>query len=395
MEILKPKLHLSAFALILVFFTSFGALGENKIDKKTKDKPASGALASKTTLKVGLVLPLSGSLEASGKDFYRGVEHALAELKNKVGPKVILKVKDNQSDPLLSAQLTKELILKDRVSVILGPIQEANLLAAAAIAEEFRTPMLSPSLVDLSQQNLGEYVFVVSASQKRMIDSLVHYAVTQLKRPSFGLLVDQSSQQSIMQAKYFKEAATKLGAKVLLEQQFVTGLADFSPVVQNFVTHKVNTVFVPGAAADVSKLTKFAYDVGQRWVFLGSDQWEDKKLFVENGKAIVGHYFPLPYHHGVAVVGNQDFVKVFTEAHKSLPGVYAAAGFDLFNVLIEGDNHSKLKGAAIALKESIETLKAFPALLAPLDMDPLRRRQRPVVIMETQAVRATVKAIRD
>ena len=98
---------------------------------------AGWTIASASTIKIGVIYPLTGGAAAEGRELRAGAELAAeiinssnpalimnigknAGIKSQGGAKIELIFKDHEGNPTLGADLAKKLILDDKVAGILG-----------------------------------------------------------------------------------------------------------------------------------------------------------------------------------------------------------------------------------------------------------------------------------
>lgn len=120
------------------------------------------AAAAQSTIKIGVLYPLTGGAAAEGRELRAGAELAqeiangamdqikmdmaknagIAALK---GAKIELIFKDHEGNPTLGADLAKKLILDDKVVGILGCYHSAVTKTVSAVCEEQGIPMINDS----------------------------------------------------------------------------------------------------------------------------------------------------------------------------------------------------------------------------------------------------------
>src|ERR1700687_5400099 len=105
----------------------------------------SGEAFAQSTVKIGLVQPLTGAFAAAGTDVVDGAKIAADELNAKggvLGKKIELIVEDTKSNPTEAASATEKLIVRDRVPVLMGASASTATLAAMPKLMEYKVPML-------------------------------------------------------------------------------------------------------------------------------------------------------------------------------------------------------------------------------------------------------------
>src|SRR5215510_2219618 len=100
---------------------------------------------SQAPIKIGVIEPLSGPVAASGNYVRMGAEIARDWINAKggvLGRPVTLLIEDNKSDPKEAATAAEKLIVRDKVSVIMGAWGSSMTLAAMPKLEEYGVPMV-------------------------------------------------------------------------------------------------------------------------------------------------------------------------------------------------------------------------------------------------------------
>ena len=100
-------------------------------------------LAQTDTVKIGLILPMTGPQASTGRQIDAAVKLWIAQNGNKAGgKKVEVIVKDDAGVPDTTRRLAQELVVNDKVAVIAGFGLTPCALAAAPIATQSKTPMV-------------------------------------------------------------------------------------------------------------------------------------------------------------------------------------------------------------------------------------------------------------
>src|SRR6188474_560121 len=96
------------------------------------------------TIKIGLVMTLSGQFADAGIQMRNGVQTYMKQFGETVGGKKIeLIVKDSGGmAPDVAKRLAQELIVRDKVDILAGFVLTPNALAACAVSEEAKKLMV-------------------------------------------------------------------------------------------------------------------------------------------------------------------------------------------------------------------------------------------------------------
>ena len=122
----------------------------------------SGATAQTEPLRLGFLTVKTGPLAAGGAQMEQGIVLFLKERNYTLaGRKVELFVGDTGGNPAQAKTRTQELIERNRVHVIIGPLATFEALAIDDYIRQAQVPLVTPTSAaqkDLAQQKLNDYV---------------------------------------------------------------------------------------------------------------------------------------------------------------------------------------------------------------------------------------------
>jgi len=141
------------------------------------------AIAQGASFKLGLLTVKTGPLAQGGIQMEQGVLTYLKETDNTIGGrKVELISADTGGAPAGAKTKVQELVERDQVDVILGPLAAFELLAISDYISEQKMPLLSLAAADnLTQRKPNPYFLRASATSSQAMQPLGHYAATELK----------------------------------------------------------------------------------------------------------------------------------------------------------------------------------------------------------------------
>jgi hypothetical protein len=102
---------------------------------------AGAAMAQQPKIKIGLMLPYTGTYAALGTTITNGFKFAIDEQGGKLGGREIeYFAVDDESDPAKAPDNANKLIKRDRVDVLVGTVHSGVALAMAKLAAQSRSP---------------------------------------------------------------------------------------------------------------------------------------------------------------------------------------------------------------------------------------------------------------
>ncbi len=148
---------------------------------------ASSAAWGQDTIKIGLITALSGQSARAGEAITRGMVIAIDELNAKggvLGKKFELVRRDDEATPAKGVIAARELLFKEKVTVLFGGLDTPVSLAIVPIINESKIPFMGPWAAGTPITKNGakdNYAFRVSA-----VDEIVDKAMLQYSQKVFG-----------------------------------------------------------------------------------------------------------------------------------------------------------------------------------------------------------------
>src|SRR5271169_1743952 len=143
----------------------------------------SPAIAQSAPIKIGLLTVKTGPLAQGGVQMEQGVLTFLKENNNTMaGRQVELVVGDTGGAPAGAKTKVQELVERDKVDVILGPLATFELYAVNDYIQQQKVPTLSLAAADnLTQRQPNPYLVRASATSSQAMQPMGHYTATEMK----------------------------------------------------------------------------------------------------------------------------------------------------------------------------------------------------------------------
>ena len=216
--------------LVLFLFTVFGLV--------TFSSKNATAVES---IKVGVLLPLSGALSTVGVQCRAGAEVAADEInagggiKSMNGAKIELIFGDSGSAPETGVAETERLINRERVSLIMGAYQSAVTFPASEVAQRYKCPWyVNIAVKDEITERGYNYVFrdcsKTSYDTQELVRAIDLFAKeNDGKRPkTFGLLYEGTDWGRGV-ASYAKKDFSEAGINLVFDEAVPSSHNDFKP----------------------------------------------------------------------------------------------------------------------------------------------------------------------
>ncbi|MEB2336130.1 MAG: ABC transporter substrate-binding protein [Burkholderiales bacterium] len=299
---------------------------------------AGTAAAQGKPVKVGFMLPYTGTYAALGTAIENGFRLFIEEQGGKLGGQAIEFVRvDDESDPSKATDNVNKLIKRDQVDVVVGTVHSGVAMAMAKVAKDSGTllivpnagadavtgPMCAPNIFRTSFSNwqpgfaMGEVV--AKRGHKTAVTITWKYAAG-----------DES-------VNGFKESFTKAGGKVLKDLTLPFPNVEFQALLTEIASLKPDAVYTFFAGGGAVKFVKdyAAAGLGKTIPLYGAGFLTDGTLEAQ-GEAAQGLLTTLHYADGLENPKDKSFRLAYAKAYKLQPDVYAVQGYDAAQLLGAG-----------------------------------------------------------
>jgi branched-chain amino acid transport system substrate-binding protein len=306
--------------------------------------PACGGGAGSSTIKIGLLAPLSGQVPTFGISTKEGTEIAVKEWNDKggvLGKKIELVVGDSQcsADPAVNA--ANKLIDQDKVQYIVGEVCSSASIPVSEIVNQKKVVQISPT-----STNAGVTVdkdgkvkpFTFRACFIDPFQGLVmaKFAAGKGFKTAF-IMYDQGNDYTRGLAEAFEKSFTELGGQIVGKETYTAQDTDFSAILTKVADSKAEVLYLPDYYNIVNLVGAQAKDKGITSVMMGGDGWDSADLDV---KAADGGFYSNHYDPGDTSPIVQDWLKKYGAAYKDdkgqpkVPDALATLAYDATNLLI-------------------------------------------------------------
>lgn len=285
-----------------------------------------------TTVKIGGLAPLTGSLAIYGVTTTNGAELAVKEINSNGGingKQIDYIVLDTKGDATESVMAYNKLV-DDKVAAVIGDITSKPTVAVAEIAAQDNMPMITPTGTQVDITEAGPNVFRVCFTNPYQGTVLATLAKERFGAQTAGILVNNSSDYSDGIAKAFTEQAEKLGINITVKEGYADGDRDFRAQLTKIATVNPDVLLIPEYYEQASLIAAQAREMGVKSIFVGSDGWDgiSKTLDETAYKVIENSYFTNHFSMQDESQKIQNFIKAYKDAYKEDPSAFSALGYD-------------------------------------------------------------------
>jgi branched-chain amino acid transport system substrate-binding protein len=295
-------------------------------------------VSAQQKIKVGLMLPYTGTYAALGTAITNGFKLAISEAGGKFGGREVEYITvDDESEPAKAPDNVNKLIKRDNVDVLVGTVHSGVALAMAkaardnnalliipnAGADEITGPMCAPNIFRTSFSNSQPGLAMGKVAAEKGLKT----AVTLTWKYAAG---EQSTGG-------FKETFEKGGGKVVKEMTLPFPNVEFQAFLTEIASLKPDVVYVFFAGGGAVKFVKdyAAAGLKDKIPLLGPGFLTDGTLEAQ-GDSAQGLLTTLHYADALDNPKNNAFRAAYKAAYKIEPDVYAMQGYDAGQLLATG-----------------------------------------------------------
>ena len=309
------------------------------------------ACAQAEPMRIGFLTVRTGPLAAGGKQMEQGIELFLKERNNTLaGRKVQLIMADTGGNPAGARTKTQELVEREKVHVIIGPLAAFEALAIDDYIRQTRTPIVSCSAAaeDLTQRKPNPWFVRSAASSGQPNHAVGEYAAKNLGYKRVAVIADDFA-YGHETAAAFQRVFEDNGGKVVQRIFSPLAVPDYGSFLAQLKTN-VDAVYAGFAGANGFRFLRQYREYGLKMPVLGSMTTADEGILRTMGDEAIGVITGGWYAAGIDTPENKRFVEAVNKEYGADPGYYTLGAYSA-GILVEA--------AANAVKGKVEDKDAF------------------------------------
>lgn len=292
---------------------------------------AAAPLHAADSVKIGLVLPMTGASASTGREIEAAVKLFQAKNGDNVaGKKVEVILKDDTGVADITKRLAQELIVNDKVSVIAGFGLTPLALAAAPLATQAKVPQVVMAAATATITEASPFVVRTSFTLPQVTEPMAQWAAKNGVKKAVTLVSDYGP--GIDAERAFKDRFTAAGGQVLDALRAPLRNPEFAPFLQKAkdLSPDALFLFVPSGqgAALMKQVADRDFAASKIQVIATGDVTDDEQL-PNMGEVVLGLINSHVYSAAHDSPENKAFVADFMKANPSVrPNFMAVGGYD-------------------------------------------------------------------
>jgi branched-chain amino acid transport system substrate-binding protein len=341
-------------------------------------------------IKIGINAPMTGDIPKVGEGTKFAAQMWLEDIKAagglEVGGKkypVQLVIEDNESKAESAVKVQTKMITEDEVLVIVGPQASKQAIPAGEVANNYKTPMISPWSTNPDTTKDRPYVFRGCFLDPFQGPVLANFIKEEFGFTKAAVLYDVASDYPKGLAEFFKDAWEKLNGagSVVAFESFTTKDADFSSQLTKIIKSGAEVLFTPQYYNEVALIVQQAHELGWNKPIVGSDSWGSAETVELCGKDCYGLFFSTHYAAAGAKGATKAFIDRYNKKYGYVPDDVGALTWDALGIVqtaiqsmdkITGNIEKDRKG----VRDAMAKVKEFNGITGKMtfteDGDPIK-----------------------
>ena len=301
------------------------------------------ARAQGNKLRIGLMLPATGTFSQTGLAVENGFRMALDEKGGKVGGREIEWFKvDDESDPSKGVENANKLVQRDKVDVLVGTVHSGVQMGIHKVARDTGVLSLIPNAgVHAATRGLcAPNVFRTSFANSQPTRALGKVMVDKGHKKAVWITWKYAAGDEAFEG--FKEGYTAAGGTIIKELGLPFPQVEFQALLTEIAALKPDAVACFWAGGGAAKFIRDYAAAGLKdKIPLYGSGFLTEGVLQAAGPAADGIITTMHYSDSLDTPRNKKFRLDYAKTFKTQPDVYAVQGYDTGLLLVQGANAVK------------------------------------------------------
>ena len=347
--------------------------------------------AEKPPIKVGLLLPYTGTMPLQAKGNTDGVELYFDEIGRKAGGRAIQVIKeDDENIPTVGLTKVRRLVEEHKVNFIVGPVHSGVALAIHDYLRKQKVILIIPTAFTrelTSPAKASENIFRVVETTDQSNYSMGKWIYK--NTPHRNMVItgsDFAAGHHSVEA--FKAGFEEAGGKVIKEVFPKLGTMDFAPFLTTIDVKGAVAVYAWFAGTDAVRFDQQYDEFGlkKRLPLFGHNVITDDPYLASIGEAALGIVTAGHYSYTLDTPRNRAFVKAYSSKYGEPPSRYSEAGYTSVNLI--GAVAEALKGEIEDIPRVAKEIKRVATKIetpsGPLAFDQYNQRITNIYVLKVE-----------
>lgn len=356
-------------------------------------------------IKIGAILPLTGSMAQIGAYGKHGFEMALDQIRKEypaIGKKINFILEDNKSVPSESRSCSEKLVNKDKVFALTGDYASSTCYAALVPLKTVSEPpitILSGGTVDRIEKEFGQnkWFFHIHTWTYTYQKCIRNFLLEMKEPPKTIFLAYEDTDFGTTHARYAKEYLSIKGMRLIGMESFKTGAIDFTPLLTKAKMQNPDVFYWIGYGGDAIQITKqsketnfnpkmFLNLVTVLYPSYATAVGEDAQYFVGNTMWEASANYPASSKYPDGLPSTQEFIRRYQEKYKGIPDAFTIMTYlSLYQLAVAINEVGLDREGVIDYLEKLDTMSPMgPFKYRQSDLGGIHQAFHDMVVLQHQ-----------
>lgn len=322
-------------------------------------------------IKIGAILPLTGTYAQYGVYMKQGVETALEDAIAKgiiSEGQVQIIFEDSQANPQKSVDAFNKLIDIDKICAVI-PATSAVILALKPIANKNEIVLINATAISPEIEDQNDYLFSTIPNAEYESNALANFAYNNLNQKNYGVLF-RNDQSGLSFSGCFSDRILELGGKILFLESILPNTTDFRTQIAKLKNiPELECIFVACFGTETAYYLKQAMELGFKTQVITYETFNSQKNLEIAGISANGLIFCSPVFDKES--DDEDVrnlrTKIKAKYNQNEFNFFIASHYDAMMLILESINRGNFNGTEI--KNDINKLKRFQGVTGEIHFD--------------------------
>lgn len=342
-------------------------------------KEEGGEEGNGQVVKIGVILPLSGSQAAYGKGIQEGLETALEEInKNNLAGnnrKIELVYEDHAGEVKNAVSAAQKLIEADNVIALISAVSQHS-LAIAPIAEEGKVVLYTMASQASALNTAGDYIFK-NDDDLTTLGKGAAELVFESGHKKAGIIYAIYNDATVDAANSFKEEFSELGGEVVAMEGIQKDETDFRTHLSKINSNNPTAIFINALTKDSGLILRQVMESNMQQKLFANGAVEDLQVVDAAGNAAEGLVF-----ESFQGVPSQGFIDKIQNKFGHYPLRWTMEAYDGLRILaaamLKAPEDAQITSRL--LKEKLYEIKTYEGTSGAMEFDDLGNARRPLLV---------------
>jgi branched-chain amino acid transport system substrate-binding protein len=319
---MSKKMILGVIAIVVVALLGWYFFANKSEERGTQE-----------TVKIGVILPMTGELASYGISMKSAIQIAYNELDSSKYELIYIDSKANNADAVSGLN---KLIFTNGVKYVIGDVSSSTTMAMVKIAEQNQVFLLSPGAVTPELRNISKFFARDYPSTDEESVSAAKFIFDNFTKENVAI-VHSNDEYGLGLSSVFKKEFGRLGGKISEVENYEAGARNFRAILDKIRSLNPKLIYLAGNQKEMGIFMKQYQQLGLHIQIVSDISFLEDDCLQVAGSAAEGVIVPVAYYNPSDTTYKVafQFGKSFETKFGKQPTVVDAIGYDALKLMVQ------------------------------------------------------------